>query len=165
MGPCTCAFFYPRSKRPWMVYILLLSFPLRIFLRLVGKAASPPIVFTPALWGGFHLTIEFVYFYKVSFQHLGILEKLEDSAPLSRVIIFGLLCPTFFRRRLRSFQQNISPANLCARCWGFPFRSIFFSVSSLVVGFQPCLKCTVSWGIRSIIEVPFDGSMSPLFFA
>ena len=58
-----------------MVYIFLLSLPVQIFSWLFIKSASHPIVFTPALWCGFHLTIGFVYFYKVSFQHLGILVK------------------------------------------------------------------------------------------
>ena len=58
-----------------MVYLFLLIMPVRIFLGLVGEVASLPIVFTPALWRSFHLTIGFVYFYKVSFQHIGILVK------------------------------------------------------------------------------------------
>ena len=58
-----------------MVYIFLLSLPVRLFLGLVDEAASTPIVFTPALWLGFHLTIGFVYFYKVSFQYLGLFVK------------------------------------------------------------------------------------------
>ena len=74
LRPCTC-FFYPRLTRPWMVYLFLLSLPVRIFLGLVGEVASPPIVFTPTLWRGFHLTIRFVYFYKLSFQHLGLMVK------------------------------------------------------------------------------------------
>ena len=58
-----------------MVYIFLLGLPLRLFLGSVGEAASPNIVFTPALWRGFNMTIGFVYFNKVSFQHPGILAK------------------------------------------------------------------------------------------
>ena len=38
------------------------------------------------------------------------------------------------RRRLQSCPKYISPANLCASCWGFSFRSIFLVVSYLVVG-------------------------------
>ena len=75
MGPCTCEFFYPQSTRPCMVYLFLLIMPVRIFLELVGEVASIPIVFTPALWRSFHLTIGFVYFYKVIFQHIGLLVK------------------------------------------------------------------------------------------
>ena len=55
-----------------MVNLFLLIVIVWIFLGLVGEVDSPPIVFTPALWRGFCLTIGFVYFYKVSFQHLGL---------------------------------------------------------------------------------------------
>ena len=58
-----------------MIYIFLVILLVRLSLGSVGEAASFPIVFTPALWRGFHLTIVFVYFYLVSFQHLGLLEK------------------------------------------------------------------------------------------
>ena len=59
-----------------MVYLFLLSLPVRIFLGLVGEVDSPPVVFTPILWCGFNLNIGFVYFYKVSFQHIGILVNI-----------------------------------------------------------------------------------------
>ena len=39
------------------------------------KAAYPLIVFTLALRHGFHLTIGFVYFNKVIFQHIVLLAK------------------------------------------------------------------------------------------
>ena len=52
-----------------------MSLSVRLFSGLVGEAASTPILFTPALLHGFNLTIGFVYFYKVSFQHLGLLAK------------------------------------------------------------------------------------------
>ena len=78
-GPCTSESFYLQMKRPWMVYIFLLSLPMRLLSGLLGEAASPPIVFTPALLCGFYLTIGFVYFYKVSFQHL----RLEFPIPWS----------------------------------------------------------------------------------
>ena len=58
-----------------MVYIFLLSLPVQLLLGLVDEAASPPIVFTPALCRDFNLPIGFVYLYKVSFQHLVLLEK------------------------------------------------------------------------------------------
>ena len=75
LGKFTRAFIYPRSTRPLMVYIFLLSLSVRLFSGLVGEAASTPILFTPALLHGFNMTIGFVYFYKVSFQHLGLLAK------------------------------------------------------------------------------------------
>ena len=74
-GPCIHAFVYPRSTRPWMVYIFLVVLLVSISLGSVGEAASFLIVFTPALWRCFHLTIVFVYFNLVSFQHIGLLEK------------------------------------------------------------------------------------------
>ena len=82
LGPCTCELFYPQLMCPWMVYIFLLSLPVQLFSGLFSKEASPPIVFTPALWRGFHLTIGFVYFYKVSFQHIGLLAKTWGLRPV-----------------------------------------------------------------------------------
>ena len=125
--------FYPQSTCPWMVYIFLLSLPVWLFSRLFSKAASPPIVFTPALWCSFHLTIGFVYFYKVSFQHLGLLAKTWGLRPFLKGCSFWSSLLDIFWRRLQICQQNISLANLCAIYWDFSFRSIFLAVSSLVV--------------------------------
>ena len=84
-------------------------------------------------------------------------------AHFSTVLLFGLLCYTFYLRRLRSFQQNILPANFCAGCWGFPSTLYSWRYPILLSGCQPCPNWTVSWGIRSILEGLFDGSMSPTF--
>ena len=119
----------------WMVYLFLLSLPVQIFFVLVGVVASTRIVLTPALWRGFHLSIEFVDFYKVSFQHLGILVKNWGLSSVLKGSCFRYYSPDIFPERLRSCQKNIFPANFCARCWCFSFHSIFSVVSSIVFGF------------------------------
>ena len=75
LGPCSCACFNPWSMSFWMVYIFILSLKVLLLLGLVGKAAYPPILFTPALFSGFHLPIGFFYLHKVSFQHFGLKKK------------------------------------------------------------------------------------------
>ena len=115
-----------------MVYIFLLRFPVAIFSGLVGEAASPPIVFTPALWRRFHMIIGFVYFYNVSFRNLSLLEKTWGLCSILKGSSFRSSLSDIFTDEALNFQQDISPDNICASFWGFYLRSIFLAVSSLV---------------------------------
>ena len=99
----------------------------------------------------------------VCFNTLDFWQKLEDSAPFSRVLLFGLLCLQYFWRRLQNFQQIISPANFCASCWIFPLLLIFSRHPLLLLGCQPCPNWTVYWGLYYILEGHFDGSISLTF--
>ena len=148
MGTCTSEIYYPHSTHPWMVYIFLLSWSVRLFSGLFSKAASPPIVFTPASWCVFHLTIGFVYFYKASFQNFGLLKKNGGLCSVIKGVYFWSFLSGIFQRRIQSCQQNISPANLCASCWSFYFRSILSAVSSLIVGLLAMYK------LDSLLKAP-----------
>ena len=52
---------------------------------------------------------------QVVLQHLVILEKIEDSAPFLSVSLFELLCPEFFRRRLRKLLENFLSLEISER--------------------------------------------------
>ena len=86
--------------------------------------------------------------------------QVEDSVLLSSVLLFDLLCLTFFPRWLRSCQPNISCFNFFAICLGFTSVRYFLFSPILLSVFQPCLNWTISWGLCSIILGVFDGSMS-----
>ena len=96
------------------------------------------------------MTIGFVYFYKVSFQHLVLLAKTWGLSLVLKGSSFWSYLSNIFRRRLQSCQQNISPANLCASCWSFSFRSIFSAVSCLVFGMKAMSE------LESIVRAPLN---------
>ena len=136
LGKCTRAFIYPRSTRPLMVYIFLLSLPVRLFSGLVGEADSPPILFSPALLHGFHLTSGFVYF------------QGEFPTPLNldknlRVLLFGLLCLFFGGGSEVVSKIYLRPTSARAADV-FPSDRSFLRSHLLLSVYQPCLNWTVS---------------------
>ena len=126
--------FYPRSTRPWMVYKFILSFPVRLFSRLASKAASNPIVFTPDLWRGFHLTIGFVYFYKVIFQNLGLLVKTWGLWSVLKGYSFRSSLSDIFLEEAPKLSAKYISWQFLRQLLRFSFRSIILAVTSLVVG-------------------------------
>ena len=81
----------------------------------IGQEADyPTIVFTSALWRGFHLTIGFVYFYKVSFQHLGLLVKTCGLHSVLKGSYFrSSLSDIFLEEALKLSAKYISCQFLC----------------------------------------------------
>ena len=138
---------------PWMFYILLLSLPVRIFLGLVGKAVSPSVVFTPALWRGSHLTIGFVDFYQVSFQHLGILAKTWGLRSVLKISSFWSSLVYIFLEEAPKLSAKYISCQFLRMMLRFSFHFIFLAVSSLVVWLSALseLDCLLrallhSWG-------------------
>ena len=56
--------YYHRSAHPQKFYTFILHLSGRTFSGLVGKAAPPPVKFTPAFWHSWHLTIGLFCFKK-----------------------------------------------------------------------------------------------------
>ena len=62
MVPCYCAFGIPAWRILGHAEYFILRLPARPFLGLVGEAAPPLIIFTPAFWSGWYLPIKFFSF-------------------------------------------------------------------------------------------------------
>ena len=75
----SCIFHHRSTRRSGGLHYLVLRFPARPFLGLVGEADSPPIMFTPTLWRGWHMPIGF-FFKQVVFQtHSTFFENLRTT--------------------------------------------------------------------------------------
>ena len=92
--------------------------------------------FTPAIWCGWILPIEFILFYKVYSKKLGLLKKNEDSNPFLRVplSIFDVRC---FPEEALKFLTNSLSVSLPRELLSFflpPDPPIILLVSDLVYG-------------------------------
>ena len=91
----------------------------------------------------------FVYFDKVSFQHIGLLEKTWGLRSVFKVSSFRSYFSDFFLEEALKLSANIFPANFCTSYWVFPFRSIFSAFLSIVFGLSVMSK------LDSILRAPF----------
>ena len=132
----------------------------RTFLGLVVEAASPPVNFMPALWSGWHLTID-VYFYKVYLNTLDILfswllirvrsgQSLKESAPILRVL-FSFDVSDVFRGgsdMVSEFSQSL-PRDLA-----YLFSPISSGISDLAYGSSSVLLLVWWLFFLGILIVP-----------
>ena len=104
--------FYPHlTRRSDGLQYLILQFPERPFLGLIGKAASLPIKVTPNFWRGWNLSISRIFcFTRGLVQHIGFSGKYPGLWSVLEVpLLFFAL--NVFQRRLKRCRQY---------CWIFP---------------------------------------------
>ena len=80
---------------------------------------------------GYLLSLGLYFFYKVRFEHLGISENLQDSAPFLRVLLSVFFMLDVSWSRLQMFRQNFwifSHELVCLSCL------IFSGISVLIYG-------------------------------
>ena len=152
-----CIFYHRSMCRSDGLHHLILHFPARPFSALVGKADSPPIKFTPAFWGGWHLTISYFFYFLqgASSNTLAFRKNIEDSAPFLGVPLW-LFVSNIFGTRLRSCRKIWSQfpvfSNLVSGLLRYPNRSS----GNVLAGFSTlgslCDRGSkVFWGTASLL--------------
>ena len=90
-----CIFNHRLTRRSDSLHNLFLRLTAQPYSGLVDEEASPPIVFTPARWSGWHLPIGFVLFYNLYLKHLELLAKTWGLCSVLEVSPFDFWCLTF----------------------------------------------------------------------
>ena len=146
----------PPLQRPGMcaVYnVEHLRFSVGLFLGLVGEADSTPIVFTPTSWRGFHMTIGFVYFYKVIFQHLGLLVKTWGLCSILKGYSFRYYLYNIFLLAVPKLSADFLSLEISSRA------AEFFRPPDVLGGLRSC--CWVDPLLRSHMEGLFGLFLVP----
>ena len=126
-------FNHRSTRRSDGLHHFILCFPDWTYLGLVGKADSPPIVFTPALWSGWLLPVGF-FFYAVYFKHFGLLEKNWGHHSVLEGSSFNFWCPIFLRRFRSCWLCKFSLTILSAKA------AEFFPTPDLLRGLRYCCR-------------------------